>query len=82
MPIYIYECKVCGLEFKVSHGMTETHDKCDVCDSSELVRIPASFVNLSKKREVKHKVGNLTKEYITNAQEDLDRQKEGLEKQR
>tara|TARA_R100001082_G_C4294744_1_gene129753 strand:+ start:421 stop:678 length:258 start_codon:yes stop_codon:yes gene_type:complete len=82
MPIYVYECGDCKTDFKVSHGMTETHDECNVCGSTNLRRVPSMFVNLSKRSDKKQKVGTLTKDFITDAKEDLKEQMKSMEKER
>ena len=82
MPIYVYQCEDCLGEWKENHGMTEKVDDCFWCDSQNVHRKPSAFSNLSKKVEQKEKVGNLTNEFIENSKEDLQRQKEELNKNR
>ena len=82
MPIYIYECGDCLGEWKESHGMTETIEDCFWCESKNVYRIPAPFTNLSKKTEIKRKVGDLTKEFIQDSQKDLKAQKKILDDSR
>jgi putative FmdB family regulatory protein len=71
MPIYIYECKNCLSDFKVSHSMTEDWANCEICQSSDIARKPLFFTNLSKKKDHMRKTGDITKEYIESAKEDL-----------
>ena len=51
--------------------MSEVCDTCTLCGASAPVRVPSSFVNLSKEAVSKNKVGDLTKEFIENSKEDF-----------
>ena len=82
MPIYLYKCHECGVEWKESHGMTEEIEKCHECNSSDIFRKPTLFSNLTKEKKYKNKVGQLTKEFIENSKKDLQQQKEELGKNR
>ena len=82
MPIYIYECLDCEDQFKVSHGMTEDHEKCDSCESNDIRRVPTLFTNLAKKRTIKSRTGDLTKEFIENAKEEFRQEKKELDENR
>ena len=82
MPIYIYNCKSCGEDFKVSHGMTEEYEACDICESSEISRIPSVFSNVSKKNQQKKQVCALTRELIEESHIELKEQRDKLRSQR
>ena len=82
MPIYVYECADCLEEFKVSHGMTETWDTCEWCESKNIDRKPLFFTNLSKKKKRTTKVGDLTKDFISTSKEALGEFKKDLEGER
>ena len=82
MPVYIYECEECEEQFKVSHGMTEDHEKCDSCESNEIRRVPTLFTNLAKKRTINNKTGDITKEFIENSKEELRNEKRELDGKR
>jgi len=82
MPIYVYQCLDCLIEWKENHGMTEEAEGCTRCDSQKIHRIPSNFVNLSKKLNIKRKVGDLTNELIEESKEDLQSQKKELNQKR
>ena len=82
MPIYIYECLGCEEQFKVSHGMTEDYEKCDSCESDDIRRVPTLFTNLTKKHIIKNRTGDLTKEFIENAKEELRQERKELDDSR
>ena len=83
MPIYVYECKACLKEFKVSHGMNEELEACKFCSSADIARKPMFFSNLSREGiQREKKVGETTKEFIENARDDLRAQKKELDKKR
>ena len=79
MPVYIYECGECQEQFKVSHGMTEAYQQCDLCESQEIQRIPTTFTNLSKAMIKNSRTGDVTKEFIENAKEELQNEKKELD---
>lgn len=82
MPIYIYECLDCLGEWKENHGMTESAEECDWCQSGNIHRKPTQFNNLTKVQQQKRKTGELTKEFIENSREDLKHHKQELDKKR
>jgi len=82
MPVYVYECEECEEQFKVSHGMTENHEHCDLCDATNIRRIPTMFTNLSKKIVRNNKTGDITKEFIENSKEELRNEKRELDGKR
>jgi hypothetical protein len=83
VPIYIYKCDDCLEEFKVSHGMSENWENCNICESVNIARKPLSFTNLSKvTNKPSKKVGELTKEFIEDAKKDLKEQLQELNKKR
>jgi putative FmdB family regulatory protein len=82
VPIYIYECLTCEDQFKVSHGMTEEHEKCDSCESGDIRRVPTLFTNLAKKRTIKSRTGDVTKEFIESAREELKQERKELDDKR
>ena len=82
MPVYIYECEDCEEQFKVSHGMTENHKQCDLCDAENIRRIPTMFTNLSKKIVRNNKTGDVTKEFIESSKEELRNEKRELDGKR
>jgi uncharacterized membrane protein YgcG len=61
--------------------MTETMEDCEVCEiSGSLTRKPSMFSSIKKKPEQKQKVGDHVKSFIEEAKQDLNQQKNNLEK--
>tara|TARA_Y100000590_G_scaffold470147_2_gene662314 strand:- start:697 stop:945 length:249 start_codon:yes stop_codon:yes gene_type:complete len=82
MPTYVYECSECEKQFKASHLMTENYESCDLCESTNIQRVPTMFTNLSKKITKKSKVGDETKDFIEQSKEELKQQKKDLDNER
>ena len=82
MPIYVYECADCLGTWKENHGMSETIEECNWCDSKNIYRKPPPVVSVFKPHTKKKKVGDITKEYIENAREELKQQKNDMDKDR
>ena len=79
MPKYAYRCKDCDSYFEVRHSMSERLEWCDDCNSNSLTRVPQMpFVLKTKKTNNKRKVGELVKEYIEEAKNELSGEKEIL----
>ena len=55
MPRYVYRCTKCEGEFQVRHGMKETQESCELCESKEtLQRIPQmTFISKPPSKEGK-----------------------------
>jgi putative FmdB family regulatory protein len=48
MPRYVYACSSCEGEFQTRHGMSETQEACELCESKgTLQRIP-QMTSISK----------------------------------
>ena len=52
MPKYTYKCNSCLEAFEVFHGMSEDHEVCNFCFSTDIHRVPQS---VSIKRQVTNK---------------------------
>ena len=58
-------------------------EECESCSSTDIVRKPPLFSSRSTgKVEQEKKVGEVTKEFIENARDDLKTQKKELDKKR
>ena len=76
MPRYAYRCKSCVREFEVFHGMSERLESCDEC-SGTLFRVPsATFTTM--KTDAKNKTGQVVKEFIEDAREEIEAEKEKM----
>ncbi len=81
MPRYAYRCDACNVEFFVFHSYKEKLEKCEKCQTVgglvKLLTTPQYKIKKPKQR----KVGDLTEEFIQQAQEDLRQQKKDLAKE-
>ena len=77
MPRYDYACNQCGEVFSVVHGMTETINRCILCESEGTANILPSIVQTSHTKATK-KAGELVKQYIKDTKEYVKQQKEEL----
>ena len=78
MPRYIYHCDECEKTFQIAHSIKEKLTDCEECDSeATLRRIPTMPLILNKDQ----KTGTLVKEFIKDAKEDLNQEREHLSSQ-
>ena len=84
MPRYLYHCQVCDKKFDVNHSITVKYKECTEIEpsgscSGELIRVP-SFSSVIKKSNFtkSKKVGQVTDDYIKDAQAELKKQKNKL----
>ena len=72
MPRYVYHCSKCDQHFQVWHGMKETHELCQLCNSTGyLMKVP-QMPSVKIDKTSNNSVGTLTKDYIKENQELLD----------
>ena len=76
MPRYAYRCKSCACEFEVFHGMSERIENCDEC-SGALFRVPSTTFTTTK-TAAKNKTGQVVKEFIEDAREEIEAEKEKM----
>ena len=76
MPRYTYKCKSCASEFEVFHGMSERIEGCDEC-SGALFRVPSTTFTTTK-TGTKDKTGQAVKEFIEDAREEIQAEKEKM----
>ena len=48
MPRYVYRCTECEGEFQVRHGMKETQESCELCESKETLKRIPQLTSISK----------------------------------
>ena len=83
MPRYIYRCKECEEEIQRTHSIKEKLKDCELCGTEDsLMRVPSGFMSKVKTEARKQKPGNLVKDFIKNAKDDLKEQKSELESKR
>ena len=82
MPRYQYRCTACDKISVIYHPSSETQSVCPVCDSgSTLVKMLTTFT--TKKSGTKsNKTGQLTEQFIEDSREELEQQKDKLNKDR
>jgi len=78
MPRYTYFCHSCYKTWDARQPMGFNPDQCKYCEGKIIDRMPSSFIKVVKEAvEEGRKVGEVTKEYIELAREDLkDMQKD------
>tara|TARA_Y100000296_G_C5024620_1_gene181611 strand:+ start:171 stop:437 length:267 start_codon:yes stop_codon:yes gene_type:complete len=83
MPRYIYKCEECDITFQKVHSIKERLTDCEDCNTENtLKRVPSMPLVLVKKQEVENRpVGDLVREYIENAREDLKEEKREMSNQ-
>jgi len=82
MPRYQYRCAACNKISVIYHPSNETQSVCPVCDSdSTLVKMLTTFT--TKKTGTKsNKTGQITEQFIEDSREELEQQKDKLNKDR
>ena len=64
MPKYVYKCEDCTEHFEVIHGISEDHEVCGFCHSTNIFRVP-QMPNLQRQKAQKGgKVGDEVKRAI------------------
>jgi len=82
MPRYQYRCSACEKVSTIDHLSSETALVCPRCDAeSTMVKLLTNFLT-SKKSNKKQKVGKLTEEFIEDSRQELEQQKDKLNKDR
>ena len=76
MPRYTYRCRTCISEFEVFHGMSEKLENCEEC-SGRLFKVP-SVAFTTKKTTGTEKPGQVVKEFIEDAKEEIKAEKEKM----
>jgi len=78
MPKYLYECEVCTERFSAYHLMSETLKTCEKCDAKDcLKKLPLFPINVKKDKKGQ-KVGEVVKQHIKDAKEELKIEKKDL----
>ena len=76
MPRYTYFCYSCDKTWDARRPMGFIPDRCKYCEGKTIDRVPSSFIKIAKEAtEEDRKVGEVTKEYIEAAREDLEEMK-------
>lgn len=76
MPFYHYHCHHCRRDFTVKHGMFFEQSRCTLCHTSGFLEKIVPQVSIKKQNfQENKKVGDITKEHIEDAREDLKKMK-------
>ncbi len=79
MPRYEYHCSECNSLITVLHLSDEKETDCSKClAKNSLVKQLTNFMNLSKKKETKTQIGDVTEEFIQSSREELKKQKRDM----
>ena len=83
MPKYFYRCTDCNYEFEIYHSMKECLDFCDQCELKTLIRVPSLVYTkiVEKNPKTKRPVGSVVNEFIKDAKQELNSEKEALKKE-
>ena len=83
MPRYLYRCRECEVVFQTNHSIKERLTDCEECETAgSLRRIPSMTRTLTKNtNEEGRSTGNLVKQYIEDAKQDLKEEKKELSSQ-
>ena len=84
MPNYVYKCISCEKTFSVFHSFSDKPTDCELCGAvNSLRRDYSTPFNLSNKViEKKAKVGQVVRQHIEEAKEEVRQEKERLERER
>jgi len=75
MPRYNYRCTHCNLVQTIQHLSSETITVCEKCKTPDSMKKLLSRFTTNPKATISHKVGTITEDFITDAREDLKKQK-------
>lgn len=84
MPRYEYYCEHCKGVVVIRHLSAEKAEKCPQCERADkLEKLLSEFRTMyPKKTTQKRRVGQITKEFINDAREDLKKQRKDLDDDR
>ena len=80
MPRYVYRCTECEELSTINHSSDEVETKCPKCAADRgLVKLLTNFTT-RKKGTKPNKVGQVTEQFIEDSRQELEQQKEQLNK--
>ena len=85
MPFYTYVCNKCEDTQEIFHLMSEIDEErfCGVCEGGTMQRQISDFVVSERAlTKTKKKTGEVVEEFIKSSTEDLQKEKENLERAR
>ncbi len=78
MPKYAYKCSACGEQFEVFHLMSEVLENCEKCGAECSLKKVISYPINVQKNEKKQKVGEVVKQHIEEARQDIKKEKKKM----
>ncbi len=79
MPVYNYRCNSCEEEFEVRHRMSFEDQKCVVCNSADIFKIPS--LDIERHRRIHtNRAGKIVDKYIKETKEIIEKEKIDLGK--
>lgn len=82
MPRYQYRCMDCGQISNFVHLSDELETDCPKCGTKETLKKVLTRFRTDQKSNKKQKVGNLTEEFIEDSRQELQQQRNKLNKDR
>ena len=80
MPSYVYRCTECEELSTINHSSEEVETECPKCAADRgLVKLLTNFTTF-KKSNKNQKVGKITEQFIEDSRQELEQQKEQLNK--
>lgn len=81
MGLYSYRCGTCAHSFDARHPYKDTLKICPECREDSLQRVLSKPIKiLGKKKKVHSQAGNIVKKSIEEAQEEIKKEKQTLQK--
>ena len=83
MPVYLYRCRSCEETFEVRHSMSEEQEKCTLCGSESIFRVPSlTDVKIPRHLDYAHKSpGKIVDQYIIDTKKQIKKEKDKLRKE-
>lgn len=81
MPKYAYKCAACNDHFEAFHLMSEVLKDCNKCGEKCSLKKVISFPINVQKNNKEQKVGEVVKQHIEEAKEDIKKEKKKLREQ-
>ncbi len=81
MPRYKYSCTKCEYTKIYFHGINEKIEICEACEEQTMEKVLGKINFKNKKDSKTSQVGSLTKQYIEENREILNKQKEEAKKE-
>ena len=75
MPVYCYRCNDCNEEFEIKHSMSFEEQKCLFCNSENIFKVPSLSIVEKKYNRTTSKPGSIVDKYISDAKEEMKKEK-------